>query len=116
MRILTILALMILPASGAVQTDKFDERLQECGTVLQEVLDMPDSVPSDLLHRAECVVVMPSVMKFALGIGGSYGAGAMVCRSGDEFTGPWGPPALYLLEAPISVSRSAAKPPTSFFW
>jgi len=98
MRILTILALLFLPAYGAVPPDKFDERLQECGTVLQEVLDMPDSVPSDLLHKAECVLVMPSVKKLAFGIGGSYGAGAMVCRSGDEFLGPWGPPALYRLD------------------
>ena len=98
MRTLTILALLFLPAYGAVPPDKFDARLQECGTVLQEVLDMPDSVPSDLLHKAECVLVMPSVKKLAFGIGGSYGAGAMVCRSGDEFLGPWGPPALYRLD------------------
>ncbi len=98
MRNLAILAVLILAPTQAFPADKFDERLQSCGTVLQEVLDMPDSVPSDLLHRAECVVVMPSVLKFAFGIGGSYGAGAMVCRSGDEFTGPWGPPALYRLE------------------
>ncbi|MGH9461364.1 MAG: lipid-binding SYLF domain-containing protein [Vicinamibacteria bacterium] len=98
MRTLSILALLALPASGAVQTDKFDERLRECGTVLQEVLDMPESIPRDLLDKAECVLVMPSVKKFALGIGGSYGAGAMVCRSGEAFGGPWGPPALYRLD------------------
>ncbi|HEX9722652.1 MAG TPA: lipid-binding SYLF domain-containing protein [Vicinamibacteria bacterium] len=98
MRTLSILALLALPASGAVQTDKFDERLRDCGTVLQEVLDMPESIPRDLLDKAECVLVMPSVKKFALGIGGSYGAGAMVCRSGDAFGGPWGPPALYRLD------------------
>jgi lipid-binding SYLF domain-containing protein len=98
MRTLSILALLVLPASGAVPADKFDERLGECGTVLQEVLDMPESIPRDLLDKAECVLVMPSVKKFALGIGGSYGAGAMVCRSGNEFHGPWGPPALYRLD------------------
>jgi lipid-binding SYLF domain-containing protein len=59
---------------------------------------MPESIPRDLLDKAECVLVMPSVKKFALGIGGSYGAGAMVCRSGNEFHGPWGPPALYRLD------------------
>jgi len=98
MRTLSILAFLTLPASGAVQTDKFDGRLRECGTVLQEVLDMPESIPRELLDKAECVLVMPSVKKFALGIGGSYGAGAMVCRSGDAFGGPWGPPALYRLD------------------
>jgi lipid-binding SYLF domain-containing protein len=98
MRTPSILALLTLPAFGAVQTDKFDERLRECGTVLQEVLDMPESIPRDLLDKAECVLVMPSVKKFALGIGGSYGAGAMVCRSGDAFGGPWSPPALYRLD------------------
>ena len=98
MRTLTILAVLVSPASGAVQSDKFDERLQECGTVIQEVLDMPESIPSDLLDRAECVLVMPSVKRFALGIGGSYGAGVMVCRSGEEFRGPWGSPALYRLD------------------
>jgi lipid-binding SYLF domain-containing protein len=100
MRTRSILAVfpLALLAPGAAQTDKFDERLRECGTVLQEVLDMPESIPRDLLDKAECVLVMPSVKKFALGIGGSYGAGAMVCRSGDAFGGPWGPPALYRLD------------------
>jgi lipid-binding SYLF domain-containing protein len=79
--------------------DKFEERLRNSGTVMREVLDMPDSIPLDLLHKAECVLVMPSVKKFALGIGGSYGAGAMVCRSGKEFGGPWGPPSMYRLDA-----------------
>jgi lipid-binding SYLF domain-containing protein len=97
MRTLAILALLT-PALGAAQTDKFDERLQTCGTVLQEVLDMPESIPKDLLDKAECVLVMPSVKKFAIGIGGSYGAGAMVCRSGEGFQGPWGPPGLYRLD------------------
>lgn len=98
MRTLTILALLLLPAYGAVPPDKFDARLQECGNVIEAILDMPDSIPTDLLGKAECVLVLPSVKKFAFGIGGSYGAGAMVCRSGDEFTGPWGPPALYRLD------------------
>jgi len=98
MRTLTILTLTVLPFSAAAQSDKFDERLRECGTVLQEVLGMPESIPADLLDKAECVLVMPSVKKFALGVGGSYGAGAMVCRSGNEFHGPWGPPAMYRLD------------------
>jgi len=98
MRNLVIPPLFALLAASAFSPDKFQERLQECGTVMEEILDMPDSIPTDLLHKAECVLVMPSVKKFALGIGGSYGAGAMVCRSGDDFLGPWGPPALYRLD------------------
>lgn len=98
MRNLAIPPLFALLAASAFPADKFQERLQECGTVMEEILGMPDSIPTDLLHKAECVLVMPSVKKFALGIGGSYGAGAMVCRSGDDFLGPWGPPALYRLD------------------
>lgn len=89
---------IVLLSSAVSSADKFDERLRQSGTVMKEVLDMPDSVPLDLLHKAECVVVMPSVKKFAFGIGGSYGAGAMVCRSGKGFNGPWGPPSMYRID------------------
>ena len=89
---------VVLLSSAVFSADKFDERLRQSGTVMKEVLDMPDSVPLDLLHKAECVVVMPSVKKLAFGIGGSYGAGAMVCRSGKGFNGPWGPPSMYRLD------------------
>jgi lipid-binding SYLF domain-containing protein len=99
MRRLTIFAVIVLSTPLALAADKFEERLRNSGTVMREVLDMPDSIPLDLLHKAECVLVMPSVKKFALGIGGSYGAGAMVCRSGKEFGGPWGPPSMYRLDA-----------------
>jgi lipid-binding SYLF domain-containing protein len=78
--------------------DKEDERLEESATVVKEILDIPDGVPQELLDKAECVVVLPSVKKFALGIGGSYGRGVLVCRSGADFEGSWGPPALYRLE------------------
>ncbi|MEJ2082425.1 MAG: lipid-binding SYLF domain-containing protein [Acidobacteriota bacterium] len=74
------------------------ERLKECAEVTSEVLGMPEGIPQDLLDKAECVVVIPSVKKFALGIGGSYGKGAMVCRSGSNFRGPWGAPAMMRLE------------------
>jgi lipid-binding SYLF domain-containing protein len=73
-------------------------RLEDAGRVLQEILDVPDNIPESLLDRAECVIVLPSVKKFAIGIGGSFGRGVMVCRSGQNFTGPWGPPAMYALE------------------
>jgi lipid-binding SYLF domain-containing protein len=75
-----------------------DSRLENCGVVMQEILDVPDNVPQELLETAECVIVIPSMTKVALGIGGSYGRGAMVCRTGTEFDGPWGAPAMYALE------------------
>lgn len=74
------------------------ERLENCASVLREVLNIPEGIPQDLLEKAECVVVVPSMKKFALGIGGSYGKGALVCRSGKNFQGPWGAPAMYRLE------------------
>jgi lipid-binding SYLF domain-containing protein len=77
---------------------KEQDRLQECGNVMREILSIPDAIPQELLDKAECVLVFPSVKKFAMGIGGSYGRGAMVCRGGADYTGPWGPPAMYALE------------------
>src|SRR5580658_5461954 len=82
----------------AAKLNKEQKRLQECGTVMQEVLNIPDSIPHDLLEKAECVIVVPSVMKLAFGIGADYGRGAMVCRTGAHFRGPWGAPAMYALE------------------
>jgi lipid-binding SYLF domain-containing protein len=74
------------------------DRLKHSGEVLSEILNMPDGVPKYWLDRAECVVIFPSVKKFAIGVGGSYGRGAMSCRGGASFTGPWGPPSMYALE------------------
>ena len=68
----------------------FRDRLAECGIVMSEVLNVPDNVPQEILDKAECVVVIPSMTKVALGVGGSYGRGAMVCRSGKAFDGSWG--------------------------
>lgn len=95
-------ALVLAPLSFARSADENakDERnrLQNAGTVIQEILDIPDDIPQDLLDKARCVVVMPSVLKAAFVVGGSYGRGAMVCRTGKDFTGPWGAPAMYALE------------------
>ncbi len=91
-------ALLAMPAGAQKNNDKEENRLQECGQVLKEILHIPDDIPQDLLDKAECVVVIPSTKKAALGIGGSYGRGAMSCRSGESFTGPWGAPAMYRLE------------------
>ena len=92
-----LLALTMLPFSCFAQ-QKEQERLKNAGEVLTQILGMPDSVPKYWLDRAECVLVFPSVKKFAIGLGGNYGRGAMSCRSGATFTGPWGPPAMMALE------------------
>ncbi len=94
--------LVVLPplaevASAADQT-KDDDRLRNCGTVLKEILDVPDNIPQDLLDKADCVVVFPSVLKAAFIVGGSYGRGAMSCRKGEDFRGPWGAPTMMALE------------------
>ena len=94
---LLLLNILILAAPMSAQ-QKEEERLKESAVVLEEILNIPDSIPQDLLDRAECVVVVPSVKKFALGFGGSYGRGTMVCRTGENFNGPWGSPAMYALE------------------
>jgi SH3 domain-containing YSC84-like protein 1 len=74
------------------------DRLKNAGEVMQEILNIPDDLPKSVLDKSECVIVIPSVKKFALGIGGNYGRGAMTCRGGASFTGPWGPPAMVALE------------------
>ena len=82
----------------SADTKAEEERLGNSSRVMKEILNIPEGIPPNLLDRAECLVVIPSVKKFALGLGGSYGKGAMVCRSGENFKGPWGPPAMYRLE------------------
>ena len=77
---------------------KQEDRIRMCGTVMKEILDIPDNIPSDLLAKAECLMVFPSVKKAALGIGGSYGRGAMTCRTGADFSGPWSAPSFMALE------------------
>jgi lipid-binding SYLF domain-containing protein len=78
---------------------KEEDRLRACATVLKEIVNIPDDIPKDLLDKAECVIVFPGVKKFAMGVGGSYGRGAMTCRTGEDFTGPWSAPTLMALEA-----------------
>jgi lipid-binding SYLF domain-containing protein len=96
---LMALALATLPALVAnAQDTKETDRLETAGTVLEEILNIPDDIPQSLLDKAECVLIFPSVLKFAIGFGGSYGRGAMVCRSGEHFTGPWGAPSMAALE------------------
>ena len=97
-RILTCSMALALAAPCALAQNQQQKRLREAGTVMQQILNVPDDIPADLLNHAKCVIVLPSVVKAAFGVGGSYGHGAMVCRTGANFTGPWGPPAMYSLE------------------
>src|SRR5688572_300334 len=88
----------MLAAVSVVAQNKEQGRLENAGLVMEEILNLPDSIPQDLLNNAECVIVIPSMTKVALGFGGSYGRGAMVCRSGADFDGAWGSPAMYAIE------------------
>jgi SH3 domain-containing YSC84-like protein 1 len=85
-------------ASEAGDRRKQEERLQTSGTVLNEILNIPDNIPQSLLDRSKCVIVIPSVLKAAFIVGGTYGRGAMVCRSGAGFNGPWGAPVMMAVE------------------
>ena len=93
-----VLAPLFAEVASAADETKDDGRLRNCGTVLKEILDVPDNIPQDLLDKADCVVVFPSVLKAAFIVGGSYGRGAMTCRQGDDFKGPWGAPTMMALE------------------
>jgi SH3 domain-containing YSC84-like protein 1 len=89
---------IMFAASALHAANKEQRRLENSGTVLQEVMGIPDNIPQELLEKAECVIVFPSVLKAAFVVGGDYGRGAMVCRTGEHFSGPWGSPAMYALE------------------
>jgi lipid-binding SYLF domain-containing protein len=97
-----VMAIALIPsvvlATDTKAKQKQEGRLENAGTVMDEVLNVPDNIPQALLDKAKCVVVLPSVVKAAFIFGGSYGRGAMVCRSGENFTGAWGAPAMYVLE------------------
>src|ERR1700685_2788895 len=96
---LLIVVLPILSSSvSAAEPEKDEDRLRNSGTVLKQILDVPDDIPRDLLDKADCVVVFPSVLKAAFIVGGSYGRGAMSCRRGEDFRGSWGAPTMMALE------------------
>ena len=90
-----LLAALAFPVYGQ---DKEEGRVENSGKVMREILNAPDSIPQSVLDRADCVVVLPSVVKFAIGIGGSYGRGVMTCRGGKDFKGKWGAPTMMALE------------------
>jgi lipid-binding SYLF domain-containing protein len=94
-----LLALAVIGLPLSAQEDKKEaDRLENCGTVVKEILDIPDDIPQELLDKAECVIVYPSVLKAAFVIGGSYGRGSMTCRTGEHYTGPWSAPSMMALE------------------
>ena len=96
-RILVGLSFALALAFPALAQDKEQDRVENAGKVMKEILDAPDSIPQSVLDKAECVVILPSVLKFAIGFGGSYGRGVMTCR-GKDFRGRWGAPIMIALE------------------
>jgi SH3 domain-containing YSC84-like protein 1 len=93
-----VIAIFLARPIFAANESREQKRLEACGQVFKEILDIPDGIPKDLLNKAECVIVIPSVLKFAIGIGGDFGRGAITCRTGEHFTGNWSTPALFALE------------------
>jgi lipid-binding SYLF domain-containing protein len=115
-RVIVCLMLLLMsfsPSGFAADSEHEQERVKEAGEVLKEIINIPDDIPQDLLDKAECIVVLPSVKKGAFGIGGSYGRGVMVCRGGQHYTGKWGAPALYALEG-VSIGFQLGGQATDF--
>jgi SH3 domain-containing YSC84-like protein 1 len=97
--LLVALLLIVSTVSAETrETRKQEDRLKDAGVVMSEVLSMPDTIPHHVLDRTKCVVIVPSVRKAAFVVGASYGRGAMVCRTGHDFTGPWGAPSMMAVE------------------
>src|SRR5271170_4356908 len=90
-----LVAALALPV---VAQDKESDRVENAGKVLKEILNAPDSIPQSVLDKADCIVILPSVLKFAIGFGGSYGRGVMTCRGGKSFHGVWSAPSMMALE------------------
>ena len=97
-RKVTFTVCFMLLAAVAYAQNKEQNRLENCGVVMQEIMNIPDNIPQEVMDKAECVIVFPSVLKAAFVVGASYGRGAMICRTGEHFRGPWGAPAMYALE------------------
>ena len=93
-----LLALALTAPPLPADDKKENDRLENCGLVVQEIMDIPDNIPQDLIDKADCVIVYPSVVKAAFIFGGSYGRGAMTCRTGEAFNGPWSAPSMMALE------------------
>ena len=108
-----VLVVISALAAFAAEDEREEDRVKDAGVVLKEILNIPDDIPQDLLDKAECVIILPSVKKGAFGIGASYGRGIMVCRSGEHYKGKWGAPALYALEG-VSVGFQLGGQATDF--
>src|ERR1700685_2331714 len=93
-----VVCLGLIATTTLFAKNKEQRRLENSGIVMQEIMNIPDNLPHDVMEKAECVIVFPSVLKAAFVVGASYGRGAMVCRTGREFHGPWGSPAMMALE------------------
>jgi len=108
-----VIVLMSSLTALAANDERETDRVKDAGVVLKEILNIPDDIPQDLLDKAECLIILPSVKKGAFGIGGSYGRGVMVCRGGEHYKGRWGAPALYALEG-ISIGFQLGGQATDF--
>lgn len=108
-----LVVLMSAVATFAADDEREEDRVKDAGVVLKEILNIPDDIPQDLLDKAECLIILPSVKKGAFGIGGSYGRGVMICRSGEHYKGKWGAPALYALEG-VSIGFQLGGQATDF--
>ncbi len=97
-KLLAALLATLTAALPAMSQERERHRLEECGTVLEEIFAIPDNIPQELIDMAECVIVLPRVKKAAFGFGGSFGRGAIACRTSKEFGGPWSAPAMFALE------------------
>jgi lipid-binding SYLF domain-containing protein len=111
--IVCLLVVLMSTLAAFADDEREAERVKDAGVVLKEILNIPDDIPQDLLDKAECVIILPSVKKGALGIGGSFGRGIMTCRSGEHYKGKWGAPALYALEG-ISIGFQIGGQATDF--
>jgi lipid-binding SYLF domain-containing protein len=93
-----VLCSVLVAISGLHAANKEQKRLENSGVVMQEIMNTPENIPQEVMEKADCIIVFPSVLKAAFVVGASYGRGAMVCRSGKSFRGPWGAPAMFALE------------------
>lgn len=111
---LILLVLHFVRGSASYGQNKEQKRLENSGVVMQEIMDIPDNIPQQMMENAKCVIVFPSVLKTAFVVGASYGRGAMVCRRGEEFKGSWGAPAMFALEGGSIGFQIGGKPPILF--
>lgn len=101
MKLIRILLALILTTALVAPVhaqSKEQDRVESAGTVVKEIMDIPDDIPQNVIDKADCVVVLPSVLKAAFIVGASYGRGVMTCRTGDNMRGPWGAPSMMALE------------------